>query len=465
MSSDGLARLAGRGVRRRGASGRKVVLVDFYWTRNKDPRVPLGHASLLAALRHGGVEVEAMAFAVNGDLDDDAIADRVEQACSGAAPADIDVAIGVYVWAEAQVRRLLGRLRERGFRGRIILGGPQISYARPGLEALYPEADVFVRGYGEAALVELARAPGPAGILGVHRAGDHDRVAQAAVDLEALPSPWLDGAVPLAGQAFIRRETQRGCPFRCSFCQHREPGSRLVRRELSRARVLEEVDLFCRAGVREIAVLDPIFNQGAWATTVLERFAAQGFGGRLALQCRAEMVDDSFLAATRGLDVCLELGLQTIHLEESKAVERGNNLPRVEAALAKIRQQGHDHEVSLIFGLPGQTLASFISSVRWCLERRVPTIKAFPLLLLRGTKLERTRAEWGYEDDGGPMAMVKASNSFTRDDWGAMSRIAEVLRTTERRHPPTIEAVLARAADVAPDLGNWQAEQAAGGGS
>ncbi|MCA9574047.1 MAG: hypothetical protein KC668_01380, partial [Myxococcales bacterium] len=32
------------------AEHRRVVLVDFHWTRDKDPRVPLGHASLLAAL-------------------------------------------------------------------------------------------------------------------------------------------------------------------------------------------------------------------------------------------------------------------------------------------------------------------------------------------------------------------------------------------------------------------------------
>ena len=30
---------------------RRVVLADFYWTRDKDPRVALGHASMLTELR------------------------------------------------------------------------------------------------------------------------------------------------------------------------------------------------------------------------------------------------------------------------------------------------------------------------------------------------------------------------------------------------------------------------------
>ena len=29
---------------------RRIILLDLYWTRNKDPRIPLGHASLLTAL-------------------------------------------------------------------------------------------------------------------------------------------------------------------------------------------------------------------------------------------------------------------------------------------------------------------------------------------------------------------------------------------------------------------------------
>ena len=33
------------------AEQRRIVLVDLFWTRDKDPRVPLGHAALLSALR------------------------------------------------------------------------------------------------------------------------------------------------------------------------------------------------------------------------------------------------------------------------------------------------------------------------------------------------------------------------------------------------------------------------------
>lgn len=436
---------------------RTVVLVDLYWTRDKDPRVPLGHASLLASLRGvPGLTTHTIAVPVNtASVDPGQLAERVLAAAAGP-PDTVDIAVGAYVWAEELVRALLALLRLRGFRGRIILGGPQISYAGAGLEALYPEADVFVRGYGEEALTLLARDPGRPAILGVHYAGDEDRAQQTKLDLEAIPSPWLAGVVPLEGQRFIRWETQRGCPYRCSFCQHREPGARLRRRSLMRSRVLDEVALFCRHDVREIAVLDPIFNIGAKSTEILCAFAEGGFRGRLSLQCRAELVTPEFLDAAAALDTRLEFGLQTIHLAEGAAIDRKNEIEKVDRALSEVRRRNIRHEVSLIFGLPEQTLASFLASVRWCLERRVPVIKAFPLMLLRRTPLERTRDRWGLRERGTSMPVVVASNSFDEQDWFQMARISKALAETEGAHPADLDELLRRAGACIPDLGRWQ---------
>lgn len=439
---------------------RTVILIDLYWTRDKDPRVPLGHASLLASLSGvPGVRVRSIAAPVNvAAIDPDELADRVLAAAAGSAE-DVDVAVGAYVWADELVRELLTRLRRRGFRGRIILGGPQISYAGPGLEALYPEADAFVRGYGEEALVALAGARGRPTVAGVHHAGDPDRCRQAIVDLEAIPSPWLTGLIPVERKQFIRWETQRGCPFRCAFCQHREPGARLKRRRLGGPRVFDEVTLFCRHQLGEIAVLDPIFNAGAWGTDILRAFVEGGFSGRLSLQCRAELVTPEFLDAAQTLDTRLEFGLQTIHEKEGAAIDRRNNIKKVDHALAEVRRRNIAHEVSLIFGLPEQTLDSFLASVQWCLERRVPVIKAFPLMLLRGTPLDQARHRWGLREDGRSMPLVIAADSFDERDWTQMASVAEALAATERSHPADLDGLLRVAASRVPDLSRWQAPE------
>lgn len=424
-------------------SRRRIILVEIYWARDKDPHVPLGHASLLAALYNRcDVDVVSIAQAVNfSDTTAESLAEEILGAARGA-PADrVDVALGVHVWSDALVRGVLRRLRRAGFRGRVVLGGPQISYAGPGLERLYPEVDLFVRGYGEDALCAIADGRAPRAVHGVHVAGESDRCEHADVDLSLLPSPWLSGVVPLAQQAFVRWETQRGCPYRCAFCQHREPGARLYRRELHLERIEREIDLFCRSGVTDIAVLDPIFNCGRHSTAILERFLRNEYAGRLSLQCRAEKFDDAFLDIAEGLDVRLELGLQTIHDVEGRAIRRRNNLAKVEEALAAIQRRGIDHEVTVIYGLPEQTLDSFRETVAWCLSRGVKSLKAFPLMLLRGTALDLERGRWGLVESDETIPCVVASNTFDRVEWEEMRTIAEGL--DERLSATTIEPAAA----------------------
>ena len=433
-----------------------ILLVDFYWTRPKDPRVPLGHASLLASLCAAGIPVVALALAVN-DVEGrvDYAVEEILAAAAQVGP-DCTLAIGAYVWAENLIRAVLPRLRRAGLAGPIILGGPQISHVGAGVERLYPEADGFIRGYGEQVLVELAQRPGRPQLEGVHWRGERDLVKQAPVDLSALPSPFLTGIIDLENQDFVRWETQRGCPFMCSFCQHREAGAKLRDQLLLPDRIMREIDLFCSSAVNDIAVLDPIFNANPHAVAVLERFAEQNYQGRLALQCRAEMTKADFLDAAARLHSKLEFGLQTADAAEGMAIRRPNRLDLVDKALAGCRERGIHHEVSLIFGLPLQTLASFERTVQWCLERQAPVIKAFPLELLRGTPLDRDRQRWALRDDGSQLAKVVQSDSMSSSDWQRMHQLADALALTEDHHPPTLDGLRALACDLPPPpLPRW----------
>lgn len=437
---------------------RRIVLVDLYWTRDKDPRVPLGHASLLASLKADPrIETISVVAAVNSELTADRIAGDILRHTAGLPHDAVDIGIGAYIWNEPVLQAVLPRLRTQ-FKGRIILGGPQVSYVQRGLERLYPQADIFIRGFAETALTAVVGSSTPVSIPGVHYAGSVDAAAQSSTVLDALPSPLIKGLIGLQGQAFLRWETRRGCLFKCSFCQHRQADARIKNASFPDDRIVQEIDLICRAGVQEVAVLDPVFNSNdapGHAERVLERFAANGYRGRLALQCRAELVTPAFLDAAEKLDVCLEFGLQTIHRNEQVAIERPNNIGIVAQVLAETRRRGIDHEVSLIFGLPEQTLASFSESVRWCLEQQVKVIKAFPLLLLRGTKLDVERERWQLVVDDDTMPKVVASSTFTRQDWQAMLALSQQLSDTEGCHPG-FDALVAAAATATPDRARFQ---------
>lgn len=398
----------------------------------------LAQASLVAALRKRNVNVQPQAWSVNQPQFD--VGDAIDFVMGNAAEG-VDVAIGAYVWHETHTQLLLDALKQNNFPGKIILGGPQISYTRNGLEGYYPQADVFNRGYGEDALAAwwLSHYESP-GIAGVHYAGEPDMAFSADVDMHELPSPYLTGII--SPQPFIRWETQRGCPFRCSFCQHRESDVSMTRRHFSESRILQEVQwILDNPVINDIAVLDPTFNSGPWYLTIIRKLAEGKYQGKIALQCRIEMVKDEFLEAVSELNrtahVVLEFGLQTTNREEAARIQRPNNMRKVSRTLTKTYERNIATEVSLIFGLPGQTIATFAESIQFCKDHGVPTIYAYPLMLLRGTPLYEAKEELGLVESTdvdlnidriqGDIPHVIASPSFTHREWLVMAEMAEAL--------------------------------------
>lgn len=417
---------------------RTLVLPSMNWTRSKDPSISLGPASILAALRAEQIPVIHKAWSVNSSsfnlLD-------VQDFIMRHANQDVDLALGAYVWHEPDTQRLLNALKEHEFPGRIILGGPQISYTKKDIEAFYPQADIFIRGYGESALAQLCLSDQDSPVIaGVHYAGKPDLGLSANVDLEQLPSPYLTGL--LAPQPFMRWETQRGCPFRCAFCQHRESDVSMTRRELPASRIQQEIEwILDHPVIQDIAVLDPTFNSGSQYMEILQAFIRGRYSGKLALQCRIEMVKDEFLEAVQALnktgEVVLEFGLQTANKHEAAIIQRPNNMRKVSRILNKTREMNITTEVSLIFGLPGQTVASFQESIQFCKDHGVPTIYAYPLMLLRGTPLYAAKEKLGLRESTDVEVKVDrvqdniphviASPSFTEAQWCMMAAMAEEL--------------------------------------
>lgn len=403
-----------------------VVLVSMDWQRPEDGKTGLGIASIAAALKEAGACVSVVEDAVNdAQFDLEQLLLRLLHAIDEAGTNCL-VGFGVYVWNDDEVCWLIRQLRQLR-PVQMVLGGPQISYMPAGeLEEAYPEADFFVRGQGEMAMVQLAKQADLDG-CGVHIYGTPDRGLKADHELIRLPSPFLYGVIEPA--ANMRWETQRGCPFKCSFCQHREPGNRLRNQLLGENRLDLEVQWFALHGVKRISVLDPIFHaKPAWAIERLDAIQRAGLRAHLALQCRFEMITEEFLDALRGLNVTLEFGLQTAITAEGAAIGRPNNMTKVEAIIRKLHERAIDFEVSLIYGLPLQTLESFRETVDWCRKREVPRIKAWPLMILRGTPLYKEKATYGFKESTDlRIPLVIASNSFSEADYLAMQQLAASL--------------------------------------
>ncbi|MDF2690244.1 MAG: radical domain protein [Gammaproteobacteria bacterium] len=145
-------------------SRRRLIQVALDWTRAKDPPLSLGHASILANLKRHDIPMLEKSWAINHDAFDSkqVVAFAMEHAAT-----ETDFAIGAYIWNEKAVQQILKSLKTYRFPGRLIVGGPQVSYISDNaiLEQLYPEADVFIRGYAENALLKLLQSSSRFGVI------------------------------------------------------------------------------------------------------------------------------------------------------------------------------------------------------------------------------------------------------------------------------------------------------------
>lgn len=406
-----------------------IILVSLDWERPQDGRSSLGIASIAASLKAAEVPYQVIEDAVNSpDFDYLSLERRVLETINKLEFSGHEclVGIGTFIWNEQQTQQLTKSVRT-ATTATLVLGGPQISYMALGqLELNYPFVDIFVRGHGEKAMVSLA-TENMYSSTGIHFSGTKDLGEKAEYSLNDLPSPWLTGILT-PGQN-IRWETMRGCPFRCSFCQHRESGNhfKIKEQQLDIFRIQNEVSLFAKSGVKRISILDPIFHLDTCRTVeLLNQCRDVGLTAQLALQCRFESVKDEFLDALEGLDVVLEFGLQTAIQEEGELIGRPNRLDIAEKVIRKLKARNIPFEISLIYGLPEQTVESFRRSLAWCRSQGVPEIRAWPLMILRGTELDKQRENFGLvESTNEAIPYVIASNSFNQAEYLQMKALAD----------------------------------------
>ena len=87
--------------------------------------------------------------------------------------------------------------------------------------------------------------------------------------------------------------------------------------------------------------------------------------------------------------VWIELGLQTIHENTARYINRGYSLEVFDCAVSKLNSLNIDIIVHLIIGLPYETKEDIISSVKYVCSKPISGIKLQLLHVLKNTPLEK----------------------------------------------------------------------------
>lgn len=415
---------------------KNVLIISFDLVRPDEVNQSLSIASLLAYGKSNpgyGIDFQLTHHSVNMfEKDTYASCEAVINSMSHLELHKFDiVAISCYVWSEYLINSLIIGLRKRGFNKAILLGGYQISYSTKDLlKYEYPDCQFFVSGYGEQALIDA---------IYTNATSNMPLFFSENIDFTAIPSVYTNGEIQISyNQPMVRMETKRGCPYRCSFCAHRDLKNNKIYKR-SEDKIFAELDLFRAKEVQKINVLDPVFNVGKEYLGILEEAKRIGFKGMLSLQSKIELIlnhdGGQFLDYCSELNVCLEFGVQTIHENEYKVIKRHNSIEKIEKVMRLLNERNINYEMSIIYGLPNQTVESFQQTINFLQKNGCQNLAAYPLMLLKGTELFAEKEKWNFREkitDDFNIPVVVSSNSFNESDWLLMQNIAGGLMANKR---------------------------------
>lgn len=364
-----------------------------------------------------------------------------------------------YLWT-LEANLALSRLaKEIDPRCRSVHGGPSTPSYPEACETFlgaHPEVDVCVRGEGEGTLADLLatwlRGEGEAGVAGttvrrsegVHRYPDRERTRE----LESYPSAYLNGAFDglLGGSDGVgggaespfesaTLETNRGCPYGCTFCDWGSATLQKLRRfDLDRVRA--EIEWIVSHRVPEIWIADANFGilprDLEIAEALCEARRRTGFPRRVvvnyAKNTHAHLVDIVERFVDAGLVGTGIISLQTRDPRTLEVVRRRNIKPTEYDALRTVfRRKGLPLTVQMMLGLPGADADAFAADLRSVFDEPLE-VQIFRTAVLPNSPMAEPayREEHGIEtNDEGLVLSTRAADSAAID---GMTRLARLFR-------------------------------------
>lgn len=389
----------------------------------------------------------------------------------------------------------------------VIAGGPEFD-GRTAPDALRdaPTVDAIVLGEGEVTFKEIIehlharRAPAPAegdapaaprvrlpmaghaaprggklglgtilGVMVLDEAGAPMSPGNRPViaNLDDIPSPYLSGVIDLAmlKNGMVAIETQRGCPYRCAYCDYPKREFETTRvRYFSEERIYRELDLIYASKVRQLYLMDATFNSKRQRCkdilSYIIRLKAE-HKSRIAVNTEMfpELLDEEMLLLVRDANLnYVEIGIQSMNPAALKLMER----PRKEQKLLDVLAFAIANDVKivpqLILGLPGDDAAGFLRSFDRIYGLPTVDFQCFRLLALPGTPYRARAEELGLIYDAAPPYQVLETPTFSRRELDRLDAfrllaqaflplrptLALIVAKTQRSYHEVLEAFLAQ---------------------
>jgi radical SAM superfamily enzyme YgiQ (UPF0313 family) len=354
-----------------------------------------------------------------------------------------------YVWNHAVNMTFAEQVKRRSPHSLVIVGGPHVPRmpeAARRFFAAHPYVDVAVRHEGEVTLARVLDAiahahAGPddlrrvdlSGVDGLtfRRGSDLVRTADRTrpTDLADHPSPYTMGEFDhwITDQAYAPLETNRGCPYGCTFCDWGAATLSKVLR-MSLERVLGEIEFAARQRIHTIGFCDANFGILPRDLDIVRHIVATkertgyprevGYTNAKTANPRLGEIVKTLREA--GLTGAAQISMQTTDEQVLENVERANiRTTEYRKLIAFFHREDIPAVSDMMVGLPGQTFETCKKDLQFFFDHKVLAV-----IFATSVMPNAPMADQAYRDrfaiSIGADGMVESTYSFTREEYQRM---------------------------------------------
>lgn len=278
------------------------------------------------------------------------------------------IGFSCYIWNIGMVERLMGELHKLLPKLPVFLGGPEVTYDADKLLRKYPYLIGIFIGEGEATFAQVVKyyvKKNPASLEDIPGLMLKSGMTPERKPLNLTDVPFLyDDMAPFTNR-IIYYETQRGCPFRCSYCL--SSIDKTVRfRDIEV--VKKELAFFLEKKVKQVKFVDRTFNcnhdhaMAVWQYLYDHDNGVTNFHFEIAGDILRED-EIALVAKMRPGLVQFEIGVQSTNTDTLREIRRVMDIEKLKQVVAALKAAHNVHiHLDLIAGLPYEDYDSFARS-------------------------------------------------------------------------------------------------------
>lgn len=343
------------------------------------------------------------------------------------------IAFSCYLWNIEKILEISNIVKQNFPNIKVVLGGPEVGFEPNHFLIKYPHIDYIIHGEGEVSFDKLCQfLDGKISISEVDNLCyfDNNTYIQnnfTTPDLSKIELATLD--INDLENRIVYLESGRGCPYSCSYCTA-SLDNRV--RFFPLDKIKNIIEILINKKVKTIKFLDRTFNANMkYMSDILDFIDNHN----ICTTFQFEIVVEKFtkeiidkIALLKNKFLRFEIGIQSIHSDVNKAVNRIQDMDKLEEKLLLLNKTNKvDLHVDLIAGLPFETKPRFIESFNRVFNYQVKELQLGFLKFLRGTKLLNTIDEHEYIYDQRPPYEIISNKYLSAEDLKEIHLVEDML--------------------------------------